>query len=82
VRCSFAIEKSPTYEVNRRAECKSELNRRLGGGAGCCCFDRSSRNRLYRVPRWKASAEFLFRTTKAGQQADDLEASPEREGVE
>jgi len=29
-------ERGLTYEVNRRAEGTSELNRRLGGGAGCC----------------------------------------------
>jgi len=71
-----------TYEVNRRAEGMSELNRRLGGGAGCCCLRLLRCWRLWRVPRQKASAKCLNHAPKAEQQADNREASPEHAEVE
>jgi len=74
-------ERGLTYEVNRRAEGTSELNRRLGCGAGCCCLRPLRCWRLWPGPRRKASASPYF-APKAEQQADNRAAPPEHEGVE
>jgi len=43
--------------TNRRAEGTSELNRRLGGGAGSCCLRLLRCWRLWPGPRRKATGQ-------------------------
>ena len=71
-----------TYEVNRRAEGTSELNRQLGGGAGCCGLRPLRCWGLWPGPRQKAIAKCPLCSPKAEQRADNRAAPPEHAEVE